>query len=163
MRKKQSILGTLFFATFFFIGGFMAYQHFTKPLAKEAEASKKWPTVEGIVTQSELNKYCDNEDNDMYSANVRYKYSVGGKEYSDGNIQTLDGSTNVKSSVKKTVQKYAVGTQVIVYYDPEFPNTAVLEPGTSFLFGILLKLPLIFCAVAVLMVVGLLKSLLLGR
>lgn len=163
MRKKQSILGTLIFAVFFFIGGLMAYQHLTKPLAEEAKASKEWPTVEGVITHSELNKSRDNDGNDMYSANVQYNYSVGGEKYSDGSIQTLDGSTSVKSSAKKTVKKYAKGTKVTVYYDPEFPNTAVLEPGTSFWFGIILKLPLFFCVVAVLMVLGLFKRILFGR
>lgn len=163
MRKKQSVLGTLIFATVFFVSGLMAYQHITKPLAEEAEASKEWPTVEGIVTFSELNKSRDSDGKDMYSANIQYNYSVGGKEYSDGSIQTLDGSSSVKSSVKKTIKKYAVGTKVTVYYDPEFPNTAVLEPGTSFLFGIMLKLPLAFCAASVLMVLGLLKRMLFSR
>ena len=163
MKKKQSVLGTLIFAVVFFFGGLMAYQHLTKPIAEEAAASKEWPTVEGVVTFSELSKSRDNDGNDMYSANIRYAYSVEGKEYSDGSICTVDGSTSVKSSVKKTVKKYAEGTKVTVYYDPEFPNTAVLEPGTSFLFGILLKLPLIFCAVSVLMVLGLFKRMLFGR
>lgn len=163
MRKPPSVLGTLIFAAVFFVGGLMAYQHITKPMAEEAEASKEWPSVEGTVTQSELNKSRDNDGNDMYSADIQYKYSVDGKEYTDGSIQTMDGSTSMKSSVKKTVKKYAVGTQVQVYYDPEFPNTAVLEPGTSLLFGILLKLPLAFCAVAVLMVLGLFKRIFFGR
>lgn len=163
MRKRQSILGTLIFAGIFFMAGLLAYQHLTKPLAEEAEASEEWPSVEGIVTHSELNKSRDSDGKDMYSANIQYRYSVDGKEYTDGSIQTMDGSTSMKSSVKKTVKKYAVGTQVRVYYDPEFPNTAVLEPGTSLMFGILLKLPLAFCAVAVLMVLGLFKRLLFGR
>lgn len=99
----------------------------------------------------------------MYSANVQYAYAVDGIEYSGGSIETLDGSTSSRSSVKKTLRKYAVGTKVPVYYDPEFPNTAVLEPGTSFLFGLLLKLPLLFCLVLVLMVLGLFKRILFGR
>ena len=141
----------------------MAYQHLTKPLAEEAEASEEWPTVEGVITYSELRSSRNSDGNELYSADVDYVYTVDGKKYSGGNIETLDGSTSSRSSVKKTLRKYAVGTKVPVYYDPEFPNTAVLEPGTSFLFGLLLKLPLAFCLVSILMVLGLFKRILFGR
>ena len=163
MKKRPSILGTLIFAAVFFIAGLMTYQHVTKPIAEEAEASKDWPSVEGIITHSELTKSSDNDGNDMYSANVQYDYVVDGHTFNSSNIQTVDGSTSMKSSVKKTLKKYATGTKVTVYYDPEFPNSAVLEPGTGFLFGLLLKLPLLFCALSVLMVFSLFKRLLFGR
>ncbi len=163
MRKRQSFLGTLVLAVVFFIAGFTAYQYLTKPIAEEAEASKNWPTVEGVITHSELIKSRDSDGKDMYSASVRYEYSVDNKKYSDSGIRVTDSKTNVKSSVKKTLKKYAKGTHVTVYYDPEFPGTAVLEPGTGLLLGILLKLPLLFCAISVLMVFGLFKRLFLGR
>ena len=132
-------------------------------MAEEAKASKEWPSVKGIITHAELIKSRDSDGNDMYSANVQYEYSVENKKYSDSGIRVSDAKTSVKSNVKKTLRKYAVGTTVTVYYDPEFPNTAVLEPGTGFLFGMLLKLPLLFCIVSVLMVFGQFKRLLLGR
>jgi len=163
MKKQPSILGTLIFAAVFFIGGFMAYQHITKPMEEEAAASKEWPTVEGIIAHAELNKSRDSDGNDMYSANVNYDYVVDGKQFNCAGIRTVDGSTSSQSSVKKTLKKYAEGTKVTVHYDPEFPNSAVLEPGTGFLFGLLLKLPLLFCIISVLMVIQLLKRLFLGR
>ncbi|WP_346854458.1 DUF3592 domain-containing protein [uncultured Draconibacterium sp.] len=163
MKKQQSTFGTLLFACVFFVAGFLAYQHLTKPIAEEAEASKSWPQVQGVISFSELNKTRDSDGNDMYSASVQYSYSVDGKEYSGSNIRTVDGQTSVKGSVKKTLKKYETGTSVSVYYDPEFPNTAVLEPGTGFLFGMLLKLPLLFCIVSVLMVLKLFKRMLFGR
>jgi hypothetical protein len=163
MRKKQSILGTLIFAAVFFVGGFMAYQHITKPMAEEAAASKEWPTVEGVIAHAELNKSRDSDGNDMYSANINYDYVVDGKQLNSSGVRTVVGSTSSQSSVKKTLRKYAEGKKVTVHYDPEFPNSAVLEPGTGLLFGILLKLPLLFCLISVLMVVQLFKRLFLGR
>lgn len=163
MRKQPSFFGTLIFAAIFFVAGFMAYQHLTKPLAEEAEASKEWPTVEGVIANSELNKSRDSDGNDMYSANINYDYTVNGKQLNSSGVRTVNGSTSSKSSVKKTLKKYAKGTKVTVYYDPEFPNSAVLEPGTSFLMGLLLKLPLAFCVGAVLMVLASLKRLIFRR
>ncbi|MCG6188683.1 DUF3592 domain-containing protein [Maribellus maritimus] len=163
MRKRQSPIGTLIFAVVFFVAGLMAYQYLTKPIAEEAEEAKEWPTTQGTITLAKLNKTRNNEGKDMYSASVQYDYTVDGKEYNCSAIRTLDGSTSSKSSVKKTLKKYAKGKTVLVHYDPEFPNTAVLEPGTGFMLGILLKLPLLFCIVSVLMVVNLFKRFLFGR
>ena len=163
MKKQPSVLGTLIFAAVFFVGGLMAYQHITKPMAEEAKASKEWPTVEGVIAHAELSKTRDSDGNEMYSANINYDYTVDGKQYNSSGINTVNGSTSSQSSVKKTLKKYAEGTKVTVHYDPEFPNTAVLEPGIKFLFGILLKLPLLFCIISVLMVIQLLKRLFLGR
>ncbi len=161
--KQPSFFGTLVFAALFFVAGLMVYQHLTKPIAEEVEASKEWPTAEGTILSSELNKTRDHDGNEMYSANILYEYSVDGKQYSDGNIGVMDGSTSMKNSVKKTLRKYEKGKKVTVHYDPEFPGTAVLETGVGFLFGILLKLPLAFCVVSVLMVFSLFKRLLFGR
>lgn len=163
MRKQQSPLGTLIISVVFFVAGLMAYQHLTKPIAEEAEAAKNWPTAEGKITFSELNRTRNNEGADMYSAMVEYDYVVDGNKYNSSGIKTLDGSTSSKSSVKKQLRKYARGTRVTVYYDPEYPDIAVLEPGTGLLLGVLLKLPLLFCVGAVLMVLNLLKRLLFGR
>ena len=163
MRKTQSPIGTLIFTIVFFVAGLMAYQHLTKPIAEEAEEAKEWPTTQGTITLAKLNKTRNNEGEDMYSASVQYDYTVDGKIYNCSGIRTLDGSTSSKSSVKKTLKKYTEGKTVLVHYDPEFPETAVLEPGTGFVLGILLKLPLLFCIVSVLIVVNLFKRLLFGR
>ncbi|WP_321296362.1 DUF3592 domain-containing protein [Marinifilum fragile] len=163
MKKQTSAFGTLVFAIVFFVGGLMAWQHFTKPMLEEAKESEHWPTVQGIITVSELNKTRNNDGNDMYSANVHYTYIVKDKTYSSSGIKSVDGSTSIKSSVKNTIKKYAKGKNVKVYYDPEFPETAVLEPGAGLLMGVLLRIPLLFCAFSVLMVFGLTKRLLFGR
>ncbi len=163
MKKQTSAFGTLVFAIVFFVGGLMAWQHFTKPMLEEAKESEHWPMVEGTITVSELNKTRNNDGNDMYSAHVHYSYSVDGKAFSSSGITAVDGSTSIKSSVKSILRKYAKGTKVSVYYDPEFPETTVLEPGTGFWMALLLRLPLLFCVASVLMVVSLFKRLLFGR
>lgn len=163
MKKQPSFFKTLLFAVVFFAGGYLGYQYLTKPLAEEAAASKEWPAVEGIITRSELAKSKNSDGNTMYSANINYDYVVDGKEYNGSGVRVVDGTTSVKSGVKKTVRKYKEGSSVTVHYDPEFPNTAVLEPGTGFLLGLLLKLPLLFCIFSVLMVLGSIKRIVTGR
>uniref|UniRef100_UPI0032177050 DUF3592 domain-containing protein n=1 Tax=uncultured Draconibacterium sp. TaxID=1573823 RepID=UPI0032177050 len=163
MKKRQSVLGTLTFAVVFFMAGLLAYQHLTKPIAKEAEASKEWATTMGIVTMSKISSTRDSDGKTMYSANVEYVYSVGDKEFNGVRIRTVDGSTSLKSSVEKVLRKFPKGAKVEVHYNPESPDTAVLKPGTGFVLGIILKLPLFFCIVSVLMVLNLFKRIMFGR
>ncbi len=166
MRRKQSPIGTLVFATVFFASGFMGWLYFTKPMLEEARATEKWPTVQGVITASELGKSTNSEGTDMYSANVYYDYTVNDRQYSSSGITMADGSSSMKNSEVNKLKKYAEGTSVTVYYDPEFPGSTVLEPGAGFWLGLLLRLPLLFCAVSILMVLRLLgqiKRLLFGR
>ena len=163
MKRQPSFLKTLIFAALFFFAGLMVFKHITQPLAQEAAASKEWPTVEGVVSYSELTKTRDTDGNSMYSPNIQYYYTVNGDAFQGSDIQTVDGSTSLKSSVKKTLAKYPKGKTVTVFYDPDYPSIAVLEPGASFLFTLLLKVPLLFCFFAVIMVFSLFKRLLFGR
>ena len=163
MRNRQSPFGTLLIAIVFFVAGFTSWKYFTNPLAKEAAETKNWPTVEGVITFAELSRTQNSEGNDMYFANIEYSYTVEENEYTESTISTADGTTSMKNMIKKQLRKYAKGTKVTVYYDPEFPNTAVLEPGAGFIFGLLLKLPLLFCVVSVLILFGLIKRFLFGR
>jgi len=162
MKKRPSIIKTLIFATIFFIGGFTAYKHLTKPIFEEARDSETWPTVMGTITSSELAKSRDSDGKTMYSANIKYNYIVDSIEYYGTDIKSLNGSTSMKSSVKKTLRNYTKGKEVTVYFDPEFPSTAVLEPGIGLLFGLLLKIPLLFCFISVLMVFNLFKRIIFG-
>lgn len=163
MKKQSSIFKTLLFAVIFFVSGLMAYLYITKPIAEDAEASKAWPTVEGVITHAELDKSRNHDRKEMYSADIKYNYVVDGKQYSSSVVSAADSKTSMKNSVKMTLRKYAEGKKVVVHYDPEFPNSAVLETGTGLLYGLLLKMPLLFCVIAILMAINAFKRLFFGR
>lgn len=166
MKKQPSILKTLVFAAILFVMGMVSYKYITKPLSEEAEASTEWPTTSGIITDSEMTKEWKKDEQNlnkgdyMYSAHVSYNYSVGANEYEGTRIEAANSSTSSKSSVEETLQEYAIGNTVTVYYNPESPDAAMLIPGISFGLGLLFKVPLVFCVVAILMFLGALKRLL---
>ncbi len=168
MRKQPSIFKTLFFAAILFAIAIVSNKYIIKPLADEAKASTEWPTTSGIITASEMTKEWKKDEQNlnkgdyMYSAEVRYNYSVGGKQYEGTRIDAAQSSTSSESSVKETLQEYAMGNIVTVYYNPESPNKAMLIPGASFVLKLLFKLPFVFGAVAILMILGLLKRLIFG-
>lgn len=155
MRQQGSVLGSIVFSIIFIVAGWMAYKHIAKPLAEEANASEKWPVSVGTITYAGVSTSKSSEGTTMYAANVSYKYDVDGKTYSGSQIGMMDGSTSMASSVKKQIKKYAKGSNVDVYYDPELPSSAVLEPGQSFWISLMVYIPLSFCLVGALM---LLKS-----
>jgi hypothetical protein len=97
-------------------------------------ASKKWPSVEGKVTSSYVQKQVrsikDSSKKPTYYPKVRYQYSVGGKSYTGDRISFSGGEGGEKKSkAQAVVNRYPSGQKVIVYYDPKHPERAVLLMG----------------------------------
>ncbi len=57
-----------------------------------------------------------------------------------------------------TMKKYAVETAVPVYYDPELPYNAVLQPGADFWTYFIKYMPLLFALFGLLLLVGAIKK-----
>lgn len=130
-------------------GGFFALVTFGGGIAlivaglrsrKKAEASQSWPSTVGEIVQAEVKVGTDREivigaDTDeipdvkhYYYPTVEYTYQVGGTQYSSKQI-AFGGTVGYSSRAKAQAQlnKYPVGKQVTVYYNPEKPSEAVLE------------------------------------
>ena len=101
--------------------------------------SEHWPRAIGTIVSSAVSEQTDNKGVTMYTAEIRYRYSVHGQELIGDNVKfggqlSLDAS----SRAANVVAKYPVGATVPVSYDPDRPSRAVLEPGKNPLawFGI---------------------------
>ena len=96
---------------------------------RSAFGSPNWPTVQGEITKSYL---LEQEEEGTYFARVEYRYVVDDYLY-EGNRVNFggDGGTN-REAFAAIVARYEVGAPVAVYYDPDDPNSAVLDPGLSF-------------------------------
>jgi hypothetical protein len=86
--------------------------------------------VRGQVTQSQVDTH-DSDGTTMYSANVVYEYTVNNRNYVNDRIRFGEGSSSNPRPAHNTVAEYPVGAGVDVYYSPDDPLNAVLEPGTS--------------------------------
>lgn len=100
-----------------------------------AEESLSWPSVTGKISSSfvqarDFPMPHDDSDDDYettsYSASVDYSYVVEGKEHHSSQVRYFVGP-----DAHETVRKYPSGAQVPVFYNPEDPSSAVLEPGTN--------------------------------
>lgn len=158
-NRKSSPFATLIIGVAFIVCAWVAYTNFSKPMAEEAEATESWPTAPGVITSSEIDQY-DSDGTTMYSAEINYDFTVDDKPYNGNRITINSGNTSTSSikEVKKDLQKYPVGANVTVYYDPELPNNAVLEPGADFLTYLIKYGPFVFVFFGVLMLFQVFKK-----
>jgi hypothetical protein len=104
-----------------------------------ASASARWPTVAGIITTSgvieEAIEDTSNDDKSFirkiyrYQVDLRYAYQVDKRDFV-GTTWNWGGTAiyGLRELAEKAASQYRQGQPVTVYYDPEQPGNAVLEP-----------------------------------
>lgn len=104
----------------------------------QSRRSRSWPTVQGKITRSEITEdVSHNTDDDgrdstttMYGVKLAYDYVVGGGAHVGTRLYWADGiKVSGDGPARKVTEKYPVGRDVTVYYQPNDPATALLEPG----------------------------------
>jgi hypothetical protein len=98
-------------------------------------ASSSWPTTQGEVVYSSLEqKMSTDSDGDSsvtYAAKVVYNYQVGGQNLTGDRRRFSEASTSSARRAQEIANRYPVGSQVTVYYDPDNPQVSVLETGVG--------------------------------
>jgi hypothetical protein len=90
-----------------------------------ADASKKWPRASATVTASAVEKSPGHRW--RYSAALQYSYRVGGKDYQSSRV-FWGGNEGRQKHMASVVETYPAGGKVRVFYDPDNPAEAVLDP-----------------------------------
>jgi hypothetical protein len=88
---------------------------------RKAHVMARWPTVAGRISSSWA--ALDGE-------RIRYDYEVNGRHYVGRRIswRVGGGTSTADATAQELAEKYPPGSGVRVYYDPQRPSTAVLEP-----------------------------------
>jgi len=102
-----------------------------------ADASASWPSVKGRVIVSQVKRGISSRGagrnrrrSTSHTARIVYDYAVSGRKHIARRVSF--GATSAKASAARAmVRRYPKGAEVTVYYDPDDPDRAVLEPGTS--------------------------------
>jgi Protein of unknown function (DUF3592) len=104
-----------------------------------ASASARWPTVPGTITAStvieeEIEEKSNNDKSIIrkirrYQVDLRYAYQVNKRDFvgTAGNWGWT-GIYGLRELAEKAAGQYRQGQPVTVYYDPEQPRNAVLDP-----------------------------------
>jgi len=139
-NTSNKIVIIMIFIIFLFVGSSFVY--FGIKSYQNEIATESWPQTEGIIISSDI--YSSSGDHSTtYGANIVYQYQVNGINYTSDDVSSADFSSSDSSHAQRIINKYYVGKNVIVYYNPSNPSDAVLEPGTTWisyiiiLFGIL--------------------------
>jgi hypothetical protein len=104
-----------------------------------ARASARWPAAVGTVTHSSVieEQIEDDSNSDKstirqirrYQLDLRYAYRVGKRDYIGTSVTPAwTPIYGLRDQAETEVSKYRPGAPVTVYYDPDRPGIAVLEP-----------------------------------
>jgi hypothetical protein len=118
-----------FFLIFFGVGAGLSYWGWT--ILQNAQASANWPSVQGQVTSSDVERSTDGEGGTSYQPQIDYSYTVNDQRYSGDRVNFGQNSYSSRRGAEEVAARYPVGQSVAVYYDPVEPDSAVLEPGVS--------------------------------
>lgn len=100
----------------------------SRTLLADAAESQTWPSVTGQVVTSEV-KSQRSGDSNSYSARVIYEYQVDDELYTGGKISVADGSSSRSARARNIIEQYPEGSSVDVFYNPDLPEDALLQPG----------------------------------
>lgn len=136
MKGKSILFGLIFLAVG---GGLLAWGFNTMGKAK---ASMSWPTAKGKVLHSGVERKVSTSTSNTgsgrrrrttttYEADVRYEYRVDANRYSGNKVSFGEYSSSNRGHAERIVDRYPKGKSVEVFYNPDKPDTAVLEPGVS--------------------------------
>ncbi len=103
----------------------------------QAEAMRQWPTTEGEILETWVSERSDSE-NDEYVPAVRYRYTVAGQTYTGERLRAAPVSAGTRRGAEQMLAPYFKGAVVRVYYNPQNPAEAVLEPGVTRSFWLFL-------------------------
>jgi hypothetical protein len=131
---------------FFVIGSFFCYALITNGI--KTYRIQSWPEVECEIIDSKLNAVKNENGEDEYRFEVKYKYVFGGHEY-ESNILDLHvdkGPVFYKDDEqpKKLLKKFKIGNITRCFVNPKEPSYALLERSkTDYIFVAFFPIPLI--------------------
>ena len=92
---------------------------------KWGQASRSWPRVRGEITFAKLKMV----GRDGHAAEIRYEYTVDNLDYASSRVALGVFLGAPLAEALATYERYRLGSSVSVYYHPDNPQLAVLEPG----------------------------------
>jgi Protein of unknown function (DUF3592) len=103
---------------------------------RRAERAASWPSVPGIVTSSRTARRWGLGNGIWiaglwYVPEVTYRYDIGGKSYTGRKVTLADTGYPKLRAAREIIDRYKPGAGVEVFYDPERPKRACLEPQRS--------------------------------
>jgi hypothetical protein len=113
---------------------------------KKAAETKNWPSVNGIITGSDVSS-----SGTKYYPLVNYSYTLYGIEYSSNTISNMKFNSKYRDYVEEYLQKYKPDSEIKVYYNSADPSQSLLEPGIVTGHYLLLAIGILILAIPALL------------
>jgi uncharacterized protein DUF3592 len=116
------------------VGGYMLYVGLkNRRLARE---SALWPATGGTVLAADVSRRTSRDrkratTSVYYSPNIRYSYTVAGRDYECGVVRFGSLESGSRKSAEEIVTRYPAGATVVVRHDPADPSRATLETHSA--------------------------------
>lgn len=108
-----------------------------------AQRSKTWPAIGGSIEESKLT--WQGVRSPRARPVVTYRYQVGGESYLGTRIEFSFARIYFTPEAQAVLERYPVGSEVTVYYDPADPAESTLEQRhSSVISGMMVALVLLF-------------------
>ena len=91
----------------------------------KARKTRRWPMVEGTIEQS-----APTSEADGLLPHLLFSYTVAAHTY-QRTLEFPGGANSSPDLAASYAGKYPVGAKVPVYYNPDQPDQATLEPGLA--------------------------------
>ena len=91
----------------------------------EAAQSESWPTAPGKVLRSEVVEVAGRDTRN--NPEVTFEYEVSQKRYEGATIRNSQPNYYFRDNAQSVVDRYPVGREVKVHYDPTQPDNSVLD------------------------------------
>lgn len=144
-RSRPTTLAAIAFgAIFFLVGAIMLAMGVDG--YRDGQATKSWSSTTATILSSEVREDVETSRDSRgmertkstYRSALRYEYAIDGRTFQGYRIKADDYGGSA-SRAYDAVNRYPVGAEVTVYYDPADPSQAVLEQGADgtavYLFG----------------------------
>ncbi len=123
-------------------------------VVRHLDAQRRFLTTEGVILASEVDSHSDS-DGATYGAAVRYRYAVGGREYTGDRHDFGGWRSSAHNYWRGVAAQHPAGARATVYYDPDDPAVSALAmeiPPTMYFQALFLQ-PFVLMGVG--LVVGL--------
>ncbi len=85
-------------------------------------------SVTGVITHSETTTEHGSHGNTT-GVDIRYHYEVNGQPFEGSRYRYLQGSSSDSKWAQDAVNRYSMGSEVPVFYNPKKPSESLLSPG----------------------------------
>lgn len=124
---KGGVLGIrIFGSVFILVGGGLMYVMLVHPMLKEMAAAK-WPQVPCEILSSKVGQHSGSKGGHTYSVDVRYRYTIGGREWIGTNYNFDTGTSSSLGWRAVVVVSLPAGKKTLCHVNPDDPLDAVLS------------------------------------